>query len=175
VIFSRSLKLFGVSRNLAWASWALCRISFELLPLASFFKYFKRASTSNGGFMVQLPFIAKFNEPNLEKILKELIPLKFLLKENREDFSGEFPMHTRYFSNGDRPLVALINLSGHAVFGYEVDKYAKLEAGEFIFFDDSEPHCWIFKNCNLEMLFYRLKNPEGAGNTSGDYCLDNYF
>lgn len=124
--------------------------------------------------MVKLPFVAQFSESHLEKILKDFAQVEFLAIENRADFSGEFAMHTRYFSNGDRPLVALKNLSGEALFGYGADKYVELLAGDFIFFDDSEPHSWVFKNCDLEILFYKLKTEE-AGNTSGDYCLDHYF
>lgn len=125
--------------------------------------------------MKKLPIVAKFNEQELEKILNQFGPMQFQLKEKREDVSGDFPMHTRYFSNGDKPLVALINLSGLATFGYENDKGANILAGEFIFFDDSLPHSWRFQNCNLEIMYYRFSDPHDAGRTDGDYCLDNFF
>jgi hypothetical protein len=124
--------------------------------------------------MSDLPIIAKFDENKLNEILNGFSTVKFLSKETRQNFSGEFPTHTRYFSNGDIPLVALINVSGKAIFGYD-NKHANLSAGDLVFFDDSKPHSWVFKDNNLEIFYYRLSDRKGSQITQGDYCLDNYF
>lgn len=124
--------------------------------------------------MSNLPIIAKFHQYKLNEILKRFMAVKFLSSETRQNFTGEFPMHTRYFSNGDVPLVALINVFGDALFGYD-NNHVHLSAGDFIFFDDSKPHSWVFKNCNLEIFYYRHCDEKGMQITQGDYCLDNYF
>ncbi len=124
--------------------------------------------------MSGLPIITKFNENSLSEILNSFAPATLLSIETRKDFTAKFPSHTRYFSNGDIPLVALINISGNALFGYD-NKHFPLDIGDFVFFDDSKPHSWIFEDCNLKIFYYRFSNTKGIRITQGDYCLDSYF
>jgi hypothetical protein len=125
--------------------------------------------------MTTLPIIGSFNENTLAEILSAFPGIKRIAEENRQNFVGKFPLHTRYFKNGDIPLVALINIAGKAaVFGMN-DASITLRSGDFIFFDDSQPHSWIFEHCTLDIFYYRLPYRNGPKITQGDYCLDNYF
>jgi len=121
-----------------------------------------------------LPVKAKFDELELKELLNNFPEAAFLSKELRENYSGKFPPHTRYFSNGDKPLVAVMVKAGRAVFGCDSGNI-ELHRNEFVFFDDSVQHWWSFENCNLEILYYRLPSVDKREDVHGDYCLDNYF
>lgn len=125
--------------------------------------------------MNDLPIFAQFCEKKLHDILNKFSNVMFLTKETRKNFSAEFPRHTRYFSNGDTPLVALVNVRGCAIFGDDNKHEISLADGDLVFFDDSKPHSWIFKNSYLEIFYYRLCDKNGGQVKQGDYCLDNYF
>ncbi len=124
--------------------------------------------------MNQLPIISEFTDSKLNHILADFPSIEFLSLETRKNFSGAFPMHTRYFSNGDSPLVLLKALAGNAIFSNR-DLHSTISAGSFIFFDDNDPHSWIFDNCDLEIVYYRLPKNDGVRVTHGDYCLDDFF
>jgi len=121
---------------------------------------------------MKLPFIDRFGE-KLDEILNAYPNIQFLSQETREKFSGVFPMHNRYFSNGDKPLVALIKKSGFVELTYLNKKYL-LQDGECVLFDDSEKHSWVMKNCDLEIFYYR-QTCAINGIKNGDYCLDAFF
>lgn len=121
------------------------------------------------------PIIVEFNSENLKNILGHLQNIRLITTEKRMDFSGKFPTHTRYFSNGDRPLVALIKLSGTAKLRYGENEDVIIPDKHFVFFDDSIPHSWVFDKCNLEIYYYRQTDNENRASTTGDYCLDDYF
>src|SRR5262245_17219952 len=121
--------------------------------------------------MIDLPIFAPFSDNKLHDILNRFVDVKLLSTETRENFSAEFPSHTRYFSNGDRPLVALVNVHGCAIFGYDSKHEICLADGDFVFFDDSKPHSWIFKNCTLEIFYYRVSDQNNCLVKEGDYCL----
>ena len=124
--------------------------------------------------MINLPILDKFNGKTLEKILKHFPSIKFISKERRENFSADFPMHTRYFSNGDVPLIALVKHAGTAIINYNKQVY-DMEDGCVIFFDDSEPHSWQFGNSQLDICYYRCGPMNSRIITTGDYCLDEFF
>jgi|SRR5579871_2531576 len=121
-----------------------------------------------------LPIKASFTEQELEELLEQFPGAVCLGKEVRENFSDQFPAHTRYFSNGDKPLVALVVKSGRAIFGHNRGDIM-LDPGDMVFFDDSAQHWWTFDNCDLEIFYYRLPIIDEPSTISGDYCLDNYF
>ncbi len=121
-----------------------------------------------------LPLKAWFSEQEIARMLSALQGVAFLSKELRENFSGKFSAHTRYFSNGDKPLVILVVKRGRAIFGYGRGD-TMLGPDELVFFDDSVEHWWTFEHCDLEIFYYRLPVIEKPLKMSGDYCLDNYF
>jgi len=126
--------------------------------------------------MIERPIVIEFKSENLTKILNQFQKIRLITTENRIDFSGEFPTHTRYFSNGDRPLVALIKQNGIARLLYgKGNEEILIPDRNFVFFDDSIPHAWVFNKCNLSIYYYRLTDNEKPGPTTGDYCLDDYF
>ena len=126
--------------------------------------------------LVEYPILIEFNSEILTTILNHFQKIKLLATENRSKFSGEFPIHTRYFSNGDRPLVALVKQSGVAILRYGIaNKDLVIPDQNLVFFDDSVPHAWVFKNCNIDIYYYRLTDNERPAPTTGDYCLDHYF
>lgn len=126
--------------------------------------------------MIERPIVNEFKKENLNNILSRFQTIELIATEDRAEFSGEFPIHTRYFSNGDRPLVALVKRSGTAILRYGTgNEEIVIPDQHFVFFDDSVPHAWVFNKCNLEIYYYRLTDNEDLAPTTGDYCLDNYF
>lgn len=124
--------------------------------------------------MIETPIVIEFREENLTSILNRFQDIRLITTESRIDFSGEFPIHTRYFSNGDRPLVALIKQSGAAKLRYGKQDVV-IPDNNVVFFDDSMPHGWVFNKCDLDIYYYRLSDKNDPAPTTGDYCLDNYF
>ncbi|MCE5294453.1 MAG: hypothetical protein LLF94_07565 [Chlamydiales bacterium] len=126
--------------------------------------------------MTEYPIISEFTSENLSSTLNRFQNIQLITTENRNDFSGEFPTHTRYFTNGDRPLVALVKESGMAKLWYgNKREEVVIPDHNFVFFDDSVPHSWHFKKCNLIIYYYRLIDDANPASTTGNYCLDNYF
>lgn len=126
--------------------------------------------------MIDYPIVVEFKSENLTSILNRFQKIQLITTEKRIDFSGEFPTHTRYFSNGDRPLVALVKQSGTAKLWYGTGtEEVVIPDHNFVFFDDSVPHAWVFKKCDLNIYYYRLTDNEKPASTTGDYCLDDYF
>jgi len=127
--------------------------------------------------MIRYPLLFRhFDEPKDEKgsTLDLDALFVYITSEERTIFSGDFPLHTRYFSNGDRAVVRLHKLSGEA---HYFDSNLKIELPDqgTIIFDDGLPHGWHFKNSHLKIDYYREKNPSTPASKSGDYCLDHYF
>lgn len=124
--------------------------------------------------MMSLPIIEKFSEANLSAVLAHFPQTEFINHETRSQFSATFALHTRYFSNGDKPLVALVKATGHAVLTYDGKDYI-LKDGQFVFFDDNVPHSWIMRNSELEIFYYRQVGSTHQAVRHGDYCLDEFF
>lgn len=126
--------------------------------------------------MIEYPIVMPFKSENLADILNRFQKIRLITTENRTEFSGRFPTHTRYFSNGDRPLVALVKYNGIAKlrYGLEAEELV-IPDYAFVFFDDSVPHAWTFNVCDLNIYYYRLTDDEKPAPTIGDYCLDDYF
>lgn len=126
--------------------------------------------------MMEHPLVIEFTEENFANILNRFQKIHLITTENRIDFSGEFPTHTRYFSNGDRPLVALIKQNGSAKLRYgKGNEDIIIPDRNLVFFDDSIPHAWVFNKCNLSIFYYRLTDNHKPGPTKGNYCLDDFF
>ncbi len=121
-----------------------------------------------------LPIIMPMSDANLHQVLAMFPGLTLLKHESREHFSAHFPRHNRYFSNGDKPFVALVKKRGQAVLRYGEQNF-DLGDHEFVFFDDNVPHSWIMRNSDLDIFYYRQDATGKSDITDGDYCLDNYF
>lgn len=124
--------------------------------------------------MIRLPIISKYTISKLNAVIEHFSAIEPISMETRERFSGDFPVDTRYFSNGDHPLVALVKLSGDAKLRYDNEDF-DIANGEFVFFNDSVPHSWYFNLANLEIFYYRYVNVDDPAPAFGDYCLDHYF
>jgi hypothetical protein len=156
--------------------------TFNLRAFDSFhydFQKFHLGSTlmsNNNVIENSMPIVTVFQQENLANILNHFQKIKLIATEERIKFSGKFPPHTRYFSNGDRPLVALIKHSGVAILQYGItNNDIIIPDHHLVFFDDSVPHGWFFNQCNLDIYYYSVTDNEKPGPTTGDYCLDNYF
>lgn len=91
--------------------------------------------------MLEYPIVIPFKTENLTHILNHFQKIRLIMTENRIEFSGEFPSHTRYFTNGDRPLVGLVKQSRTAKFWYGADnEELVIPDHALVFFDDSVPH-----------------------------------
>ncbi len=126
--------------------------------------------------LIEHPIVIEFKTENLTNILNCLQKIRLIATESRIEFTGDFPTHTRYFSNGDRPLVALIKKSGLAILRYGIgNKDIVIPDHYLVFFDDSVPHAWVFNKCDLDIFYYSLTNNDKLAPTTGDCCLDDYF
>lgn len=48
--------------------------------------------------MIEYPIVTEFKSENLTNILNRFQKIQLITTENRIEFSGEFPTHTRYFT-----------------------------------------------------------------------------
>lgn len=124
--------------------------------------------------MIKLPFITSFNKTNFQSCLEKFPDLSLIHHETRQDFSADFPLHNRYFSNGDKPYVALVKTRGHVELIYDNAPHSLVD-NEFVFFDDNIRHSWIMRNCDLEIFYYKQVVEQNERIFTGDYCLDDFF
>src|SRR5271170_4979986 len=122
--------------------------------------------------MLALPIIEAYSAQNLQKLLLAFSDIIFLSKEERKNFSADFPLHNRYFSSGDKPLVAFVKLRGYAALRYLHSEFVLLD-NQMIFFDDNIPHAWVMRDCDLHIYYYRCEEKFLPIDT-GDYCQDKY-
>ncbi len=95
-----------------------------------------------------------------------------LSEETRKNHSANYPMHNRYFSNGDKPWVILVNTKNHMKLTYDGKEYI-INENELVFFDDNVMHAWKMNNNDMTIYYYRAKSENPV--TQGMYCLDGYF
>ncbi len=125
---------------------------------------------------LDLPHIDHYDEQKYQDFLAQYFSnLPLVFEEKRASFSGAVPLHNRFFSNGDKPLVGLVNCSGMVRLVYQ-EKTFEITEGDFVFFDDNAIHAWDFKDADVLIFYYRqravdLENPI----CSGDYCIDTLF
>lgn len=96
----------------------------------------------------------------------------FLQEEQRTDHSAVYPLHNRYFSNGDKPWVVLVNIKNSMTLTYDENEYL-IHEGELVLFDDNIMHSWQMNNNDMTIYYYRSKSVHPVIN--GTYCLDGYF
>ncbi len=124
--------------------------------------------------MLEKPWLGVFNEAVLSTLDERYGALQMLGQESRSNFSATFPVHNRYFSNGDKPLVLLVKHKGKVELCYNGENFV-LGDKEFVFFDDTIRHSWVMNRCDLDIYYYRKSIADHVKITTGDYCLDNYF
>ena len=56
---------------------------------------------------MKLPVLTSYSQINLKNFLAQFENIKFITEETCTDFSGEFPQHNRFFTNGYIPVVGL--------------------------------------------------------------------
>jgi hypothetical protein len=96
----------------------------------------------------------------------------FLGEEKRKKHTANYPLHNRYFSNGDKPWVILVNARNIMKLTYGNEEYV-INEGEWVFFDDNIMHAWEMKDNDMTIYYYRAKTD--APIKQGMYCLDGYF
>ncbi|OPZ24013.1 MAG: hypothetical protein BWZ03_00321 [bacterium ADurb.BinA186] len=124
--------------------------------------------------MDKFPIIMNYNPLQLANVVAQFSRVSLIAQESRRNFTAVFPLHNRYFSNGDKPLVALVKKSGYACLTYAGLDHV-LGDEEAVFFDDNVPHSWVMKNCDLEIFYYRQAQGNYTPVCEGNFCLDSYF
>ena len=93
----------------------------------------------------------------------------FIRSEFRENHTASYPLHNRYYKNGDRPLVILVNKKNKMKLNYNQNEYI-LNEGDLVLFDDNVMHSWEMENNDMEIYFYRAETNTPV--TQGTYCID---
>lgn len=96
----------------------------------------------------------------------------FLGKETRLNHTAVYPLHNRYFSNGDKPWVILVNEKNSMKLSY-ADQIYDIKEGELVLFDDNIMHSWEMNNNDMTIYYYRASTDNPV--MQGTYCLDDYF
>lgn len=122
--------------------------------------------------MKPLIYISKATTDALKHCEKLMGQSVFLQEEQREGHSAIYPMHNRYFSNGDKPWVVLVNSKNTMKLIYDEEEYL-INEGELVLFDDNIMHAWQMNNNDMTIYYYRSKSEQPI--TVGTYCLDGYF
>lgn len=118
--------------------------------------------------MEKILYISAADHKSLEKCKELLKDAEFICNEKRENHTAHYPLHNRYFTNGDKPFVILINKKNEMKLKYH-DKTYTLKEGELVLFDDNVMHSWEMKNNDMEIFYYRAKAQTPI--MEGTYCL----
>lgn len=68
---------------------------------------------------IALIHIDQVSEAALSYCESKMIEATFLGKETRTNHTANYPLHNRYFSNGDKPWVVLINTKNKMKLTYD--------------------------------------------------------
>jgi hypothetical protein len=121
-------------------------------------------------FKLKSSLYIKHASPNILKdCIESLGDIIFLGKETRLNHTATYPMHNRYFSNGDKPWVIIVNLKNRMKLNYDGIEYI-INEHELVCFDDNIVHAWEMKNNNMEIYYYRAKSL--APINQGTYCIN---
>lgn len=113
--------------------------------------------------------ITQASSSALEQCIKSLGEALFLGKETRTNHTATYPIHNRYFSNGDKPWVILINLKNTMKLTYDGAEYL-IQEHELVCFDDNVLHGWEMSSNDMTIYYYRAKTPRPIN--QGTYCID---
>jgi hypothetical protein len=114
-------------------------------------------------------YITKASNSNLKYCIELLGEIVFLGKETRINHTATYPIHNRYFSNGDKPWVILVNLKHTMKLTYDGIEYT-IHENELVCFDDNIPHAWEMNENDIDIYYYRAKNANSIN--QGTYCID---
>jgi hypothetical protein len=114
-------------------------------------------------------YITQVSDSTLKHCIELLGETVFLGKESRTNHTATYPLHNRYFSNGDKPWVILVNLKNTMKLTYEGMEYT-IEENELVCFDDNVPHAWEMKGNDMRIYYYRGQS--AASVNHGTYCID---
>jgi hypothetical protein len=110
--------------------------------------------------------ITRASEQVIQDCEQKMQDHTLLFKECRTNHTAVYPLHTRYFSNGDKPWVILINLKNEINFTYYGKEYV-INENELVFFDDNVLHSWEMNNNDMTIYYYRAKSENPI--TEGTY------
>ncbi|MBX9977860.1 MAG: hypothetical protein K2X98_06440 [Alphaproteobacteria bacterium] len=113
--------------------------------------------------------ISQLSQKTLKDAIESLGDAIFLGEETRINHTATYPMHNRYFSNGDKPWVILVNLKNKIKLTYDGIEYT-LHENELVCFDDNVMHAWEMNNNNMTIYYYRAKSASSVN--QGTYCID---
>ncbi|STX37488.1 hypothetical protein [Legionella feeleii] len=119
--------------------------------------------------MNAFPSITQSSDSALKHCIESLGEIVFLGKETRTNHTAIYPMHNRFFSNGDRPWVILVNFKNTMKLTYG-DKEYTIHENELVCFDDNIPHAWEMNGNDMTIYYYRAKSAVPV--TQGTYCID---
>lgn len=122
--------------------------------------------------MKPIIYITKATTDTLKHCEKLMGQAVFLQEEQRHGHSAIYHMHNRYFSNGDKPWVVLVNHKNTMKLIYNENDYV-INEGELVLFDDNIMHEWHMNNNDMTIYYYRTKSEQPV--IKGTYCLDEYF
>lgn len=117
-------------------------------------------------------YITKASQNAISECQQIMQEATFIADEARSNHTASYPLHNRYFSNGDKPWVILINTKNSIKLIYQAKEYI-IQEGELVLFDDNVMHAWEMNNNNMTIYYYRAKTDTPI--THGTYCLDDYF
>ncbi|MFO1257279.1 MAG: hypothetical protein U1E78_02490 [Gammaproteobacteria bacterium] len=113
--------------------------------------------------------ITEATDESLKKFKLLLANTEYISSETRKNHTASYPMHNRYFKNGDKPLVILVNTKNTMKLHYDGKEYT-INQGEMVLFDDNVMHAWKMDNNDMEIHFYRAKTDHPI--KDGTYCID---
>jgi hypothetical protein len=119
-----------------------------------------------------LIYIDQVSDATLSFCESKMVQATLLGKEARTNHSAQYPLHNRYFSNGDKPWVVLINTKNKMKLIYDGVEHI-INENHFVFFDDNVMHAWEMQNNDMTIYYYRAKAEHPI--RQGTYCLDQYF
>ncbi len=117
-------------------------------------------------------YITQATTEAVEACKNKLSQAIFLAEETRNQHTAIYPLHNRYFSNGDTPWVILINTKNEMKLHFDGEDYL-IQENQLVMFDDNIFHAWEMHNNDLIAYYYRATSEKPV--TRGTYCLDNYF
>ncbi|MFI5343896.1 MAG: hypothetical protein ACHQUC_06715 [Chlamydiales bacterium] len=122
--------------------------------------------------MTAILYITKMSNFELKNCEKKMNQAVLLAEETRKNHTAHYSMHNRYFSNGDKPWVILVNTKNKMKLTYNDAEYI-INEDELVFFDDNIMHSWEMNNNDMKIYYYRAKSENPV--KQGTYCLDEMF
>lgn len=114
--------------------------------------------------------ITQASDDALKQCIESFEQVVFLGQESRTNHTATYPLHNRYFTNGDKPWVILVNLKNTMKLIYDSVEYI-IHANELVCFDDNIPHAWEMSGNDMVIYYYRAQSTDPINR--GTYCIDD--